>query len=60
MIDIKMHLHHTTDKAIRVSEDGNYKKAIWLPLSQVEVRYISKDTVVVTCPSWLAMEKGLT
>jgi hypothetical protein len=62
LVDLTMQLHHRTDKAILVSDDGDAKNAVWLPLSQIEVEIkdARKGVVVVTCPSWLATEKGLT
>jgi hypothetical protein len=60
-IELTMTLHHETDAAILVSDDGEEKNAVWLPKSQIE--WTMKDhktqTVVVDCPAWLAEEKGL-
>ena len=36
LIDLTMHLHHETEKAILVSDDGDRAKAVWLPKSAVE------------------------
>lgn len=59
IIDLTMYLHHQTGTAVLVSDDGDVKKAVWLPLSQVEVEVIRGDIVEVTMPEWLAEEKGL-
>lgn len=60
LIDVTVKLHHETDKAILVSDDGDRAKAVWLPLSQVEVeRTKQSGIVVVTLPEWLATDKGL-
>lgn len=59
LIDLEMHLHHATERAVLVSDDGDKAKAVWLPLSQVEVAPRTGATVTVTCPEWLAIEKGL-
>lgn len=59
LIDVTLQLHHETPKAILVSEDGDKAKAVWLPLSQVEVEPKGNGIVEVTMPNWLAMEKGL-
>lgn len=59
LIDLTMKKHALTAKAILVSDDGDEKKAKWLPLSQVEVEEKSQGIVVVTLPEWLAIEKGL-
>ncbi len=60
IIDIQVHEHARTEKAILVSDSGDKKDAIWLPLSQVtvhntEVNFI-RDIII---PEWLAKEKGL-
>lgn len=59
IIDLDLHLHHETEKAVLVSEDGNKDNAVWLPLSQIEIESES-GYVVVTLPEWLSLEKGLT
>lgn len=58
IIDVTVHLHHQTDKAVLVSDTGDKDDAVWLPLSQIE---IAPDGAVhvVTLPEWLAKEKGL-
>lgn len=59
LIDVTVRLHHETARAILVSDDGDRDKAVWLPLSQVEIERQDKDIVVVTLPEWLALDKGL-
>lgn len=59
LIDLTMQMHHQTADAVLVSDDGNSKKAVWLPKSQVEIEIVRGDIVEVTMPEWLAEEKGL-
>ena len=59
LIDLTLRLHHETDKAVLVSDDGDEKKAVWLPLSQIEIERKRGGVVVVTAPEWLATDKGL-
>lgn len=59
LIDLTMHLHHETDKAVLVSDDGDRTKAVWLPKAAVEIERTSKAIVVVTIPERLAIERGL-
>lgn len=59
LVDLALFLHHRTDKAILVSDDGDWKKAVWLPLSQIEIEEGDKNNITVTCPEWLAKDKGL-
>jgi hypothetical protein len=59
LIDVDVQLHHRTDKAILVSDDGDRDNAIWLPLSQIEVEEHQSGIITVTMPEWLAQDKGL-
>lgn len=58
LVDLSLHYHLATDKAIMVSENGDEDKAVWLPKSQIEYE-IKKGSVEVTLPEWLAKAKGL-
>lgn len=60
IVGVILHIHHETDKAILVSENGNKKNAVWLPKSQVEIDRIGNSTEAeIQLPEWLAEEKGL-
>jgi len=65
VLDLRMVLHRSTDSAIRVSEDGDEARAVWLPLSQIETSPAkSRDAGLLPCvdvqiPQWLAEKKGL-
>ena len=59
LIDLTMQLHHETAKAVLVSDDGDKRNAVWLPLSQIEIERKAKGAVVVTMPEWLAIQQGL-
>lgn len=62
LVDLLMSLHLKTPKAILVSDDGDRDKAVWLPLSQIEIEpkpELGPTIVEVTCPEWLAKDKGL-
>lgn len=59
LVDLELHRHHETEKAILVSDDGDSSKAVWLPKSAVEVEENGRGIVVVTIPERLAIEKGL-
>lgn len=61
LVDVTVQIHHrpTNGRAILVSDDGDVKRAVWLPLSQIEIEIIRGDTAEVTMPEWLAQEKGL-
>jgi hypothetical protein len=59
LVDLTLQLHAGTPKAVLVSGDGDKAKAIWLPLSQVEIERKSAGVVIVTLPEWLATQRGL-
>lgn len=73
LVDLTLALHHETDKAIRVSRDGDDGKALWLPKSKLEAFErlpagafkqarpgAAKVAVArVTMPAWLARKTGL-
>lgn len=58
LIDVAVKLHHESEKAWLVSDDGDRAKAIWIPKSQAELE--SKGAAhILTLPEWLATDKGL-
>ncbi|SDQ98658.1 hypothetical protein SAMN05519103_00314 [Rhizobiales bacterium GAS113] len=59
LIDVTVQLHHETEKAILVSDDGDRHKAVWLPHSQIEVERKERGVIIVTMPECLAIDKGL-
>lgn len=59
LIDVMVQKHAETPKAILVSDDGDEKKAVWIPLSQCEIEPKGKGTFELTLPEWLAQDKGL-
>lgn len=61
IVDLSLHRHAETEKAILVSDDGDKKKAVWLPKSQIEIDLDASkgNEIVVACPEWLAKNKGL-
>jgi hypothetical protein len=59
LTDVTMQLHHETDKAVLVSDDGDRDNAKWLPLSQIEIERKADGVVIVTLPTWLAKQEGL-
>ena len=59
IIDIDVAVEAKTDKAVLV-HDGDKSKAVWLPLSQIEISETGIGGIMtVTLPEWLALEKGL-
>jgi hypothetical protein len=73
LVDLMLTKHCQTDKDVLVSDTGEEAKAVWLPLSRVEIeearntakgklkggQTVTLQMIVVTMPERLAMEKGL-
>lgn len=59
LLDLKVMRHAETERAVLVSDDGDSKKAVWLPKQNVEIENGPHGTVTITLPEWLALEKGL-
>lgn len=59
LIDVTVHVHHQTERAVLVSDDGEERGAVWLPLSQIEIEMMKPPIAEVTMPQWLARDKGL-
>jgi hypothetical protein len=73
LVDLMLAKHHQTEKDVLVSETGEETRAVWLPLSRVEIedarntakgklkggQTVTLQMIVVTMPERLAMEKGL-
>lgn len=73
LIDVAVLKHHETTLAVMVSETGEETRAVWLPLSKIEIKETDTELVgtrrsgqavmlpmiVVTLPEWLAIDKAL-
>lgn len=59
LVDVTCHVHHTTERAVLVSDDGNIEKAVWLSLSLVEIEMKRPPIAEITMPEWLAKQRGL-
>lgn len=58
LVDIPVILHHETALAILVSDDGDRKRAIWIPKTACEIEPNGK-VWTLTLPERVALEKGL-
>ena len=58
LIDVAVQLHHETEKAWLVSDDGDKAKAVWIPKSQAEIEP-KGSAHILTLPEWLANDKRL-
>lgn len=59
LIDLTLMLHHQTEGAILVSDDGERSSAVWLPKVAIEFTEIRPGIVEVTLTERLATDKGL-
>jgi hypothetical protein len=57
--EFELQLHWETDKALLVSDTGIKEQAIWLPKSKIQFETVDGGRVLIQCPEWLAIEKGL-
>ena len=61
LVDLILFEHHRTPAAVLVSDTGEEKRAVWLPLSQVEIEPAPSHSggreILVTLPVWLAQAK---
>lgn len=59
VIDIDVQVLHETAQAVLVT-DGVPDDAVWFPKSQVELSETGIGGIMtLTCPEWLARDKGL-
>lgn len=59
LIDIELTIHHETEKAVLVSDNGERDEAVWLPLSAIEIERKASGLAIITMPERLALDKGL-
>lgn len=62
LVDLTLYVHAETDAAVRVSDtaaDG--PKAVWLPLSQIEIEWLDQHhrEATIGVPLWLCEKSGL-
>lgn len=60
LIDVTVTIHAETAKAWLMSDDGTKARAKWVPKSQGEYDPTNVNPLIgtLTCPEWLAKEKG--
>lgn len=59
LYDITVVVHHQTDDAVLVSDDGDRRNAVWLPLSAIEIEPRDRGMAEITAPERLLQDKGL-
>lgn len=61
LIDLTVILRRETDKAYGIASEDKAGEIIWLPKSQCQIDDHNPATgrAELTCPEWLAKEKGL-
>lgn len=61
VVDVTVRFHWETEKAIKVSDDGEEESAVWIPKQYVEYDESVEpdDTTVITLRESIAKEKGL-
>lgn len=61
LIDLAVIVRRETDKAWGIASEDEAGAIIWLPKSQCEIsdHKMPQGTATLTCPEWLAKDKGL-
>lgn len=61
LVDLEVFVRRETDKAWGIDDPDKASNIIWLPKSQCEIEQEPAPSKkgTLTCPEWLAMEKGL-
>ena len=58
--EFTLQLHRETAQAVFVSDDGQVKRAVWIPRSQcASIDERPCGIVVIEIPEWLAKDKGI-
>lgn len=53
LVDLALYTHAETPKALLVSDNGDERRAKWVPK-----RFVEGSGQVLTMPEWLAKERG--
>ncbi len=61
LTDIKVMIHHETDREVLVSIDGDAEQSVWLPKSSIEFEQpiVIGRAQIITLPQPLAEDRGL-
>lgn len=61
LVDLEVRVRRETDMAWGIASEDKAGEIIWLPKSQCEMGEIKQPqkTATLTCPEWLARDKGL-
>lgn len=61
LVDLEVYVRRETDAAWGIADPDKAGNIIWLPKSQCEIDGGEPPTkkATLTCPEWLAIEKGL-
>ena len=58
LVDVMVKIHHETDLAVLVSDDGG-RTRVWLPKSAIEIDRRLEGYAEITLPEKLAYQKAL-
>ena len=60
IIEVTVQLHAESEKAVRVSDDGESENAVQIPRSQIEAQQdLGNGVIELSLPERLALDKGL-
>jgi hypothetical protein len=60
LVEVKVFKHRQTERAVQLEAIETPTGAHWFPLSQIELSGVDEgqNIYVMSCPTWLATEKG--
>ncbi|WP_336799566.1 hypothetical protein [Kaistia sp. MMO-174] len=59
ILTLDLFVHGRTDRAVRVSRDGDLRNSRWVALAHLDVAMAGTSRAIVTIPRWLAEQEDL-
>ena len=59
LLNLDLFIHARSERAVRVSRDGDLSSSCWLALVHLDVAMKGDKRALVTLPRWLAEQEGL-
>ena len=58
-IELNVHCHRCTQRAVLLSDDGDESNAVWIPRSQVRGEVKVDEVTTIEIADWIAEREGL-
>ncbi|MCX5570598.1 hypothetical protein [Kaistia nematophila] len=59
ILTLDLFVHGRTDRAVRLSRDGDLRNSRWVALAHLDVAMAGASRAIVTIPRWLAEQEEL-